>query len=135
MQQDVATNAQNIATNAGNIAINSSRITANADAIALNMSNIDLNSQRISTNSGLILSNVRKLQKQARGLAGVAALPDMYLASGESLAISGGLGIVNDRIGMGATIAQRISNRFSFGASAAVSGNQVTGKLQVRWAK
>jgi len=68
-------------------------------------------------------------------MAGVAALPDMFLASGESLAISGGFGIVNDRIGFGTTIAHRINNRWSFGASAAVSGNQVTGKLQARWAR
>jgi hypothetical protein len=133
--QNTATNAQNIAGNATYIARNTSRISRNSSDIAFNLSQINANASSISANTGLILQNVEELKRQSRGLAGVAALPDMFLASGESIAISGGIGVVNDRVGMGATIAQRFSDRWSLGASAAVSGDQVTGKLQVRWAK
>ena len=68
-------------------------------------------------------------------LAAVAALPDMFLANGETLAASGGAAVFGDEIGFGATIAVRGNDNWSFGASASFGGDEVAGKVQVRWAK
>ena len=70
-----------------------------------------------------------------QGLAAVAALPDMFLARDESFAASGGAAVFGDELGFGATLAIRGNDRWSFGASAAIGGDEATGKIQVRWAR
>jgi len=83
----------------------------------------------------MILQNTDELRKATRGIAGVAALPDMFLASGETTAISGGIGFFGDQIGLGVTATQRLNTNWSFGASIAVADDVATGKLQARWAR
>jgi len=139
--QDIVTNAGNIAENAGNIAtnagrinVNSNRIADNAVTIASNSSLIGANAATIDANNSLILANSEELQTVTKGLAGVAAMPDMFLNSDETFAMSGGVGFFGNDVGLGVTVAQRLDQNWSFGASVAVSGDTASGKLQARWA-
>jgi len=131
----MATNADNIATNAEGVATNAGRINVNSGRIANNVALINANSGLIASNTDLILQNTDELKKATRGIAGVAALPDMFLASDETMAISGGVGFFGDQIGLGVTAAQRLNNNWSFGASIAVADDVATGKLQARWSR
>ena len=70
-----------------------------------------------------------------KGIAGVAAMPDMFLAQGDTLAVSGGVGFFGDKVGLGVTVAQRLDRHWSFGASLAVSDDTASGKLQARWTR
>jgi len=132
---NMLTNADNIATNAESISINAGRIFVNSERIASNVALINANSGLISSNTDMILQNTGELRRVTRGIAGVAALPDMFLASDETMAISGGVGFFGDQIGLGVTAAQRLNNSWSFGASIAVADDIATGKLQARWSK
>ena len=63
------------------------------------------------------------------------AVPDAFLASGESMAISGGAGTFDGEVGFGASIIMRADDRWSFSVGSAVAGGDVVGKVSARWAK
>ena len=130
---NIATNATGIASNAGRIIVNSNRIGTNATNIASNLTLLNANTASIGENTTLILQNTAGLEKATKGIAGVASMPDMFLNSDETLAVSGGVGFFGSEIGLGATVAQRLDKNWSFGASIAVSGDTAAGKLQARW--
>ena len=89
----------------------------------------------IERNFALGLSNQEELNDLSEGLAAVAALPDMFLAQGDTIAASGGVGIYGGDVGFGGTLAIRGNDTWSFGASAGIGGSEATGKLQIRWVK
>jgi len=128
-------NVQDTASNLLLIQSNTANITANSADIARNSSRIDQAFVQIGQNADSILSNTIKLDDLEQGLAAVAALPDMYLARGESMSASGGVGVYGDKVGFGGTLAIRGNDDWTFGASVGLGGEQATGKVQVRWSK
>ncbi|MGB6229891.1 MAG: hypothetical protein WBF53_07165, partial [Litorimonas sp.] len=117
------------------VSANTAAVAANRVSIATNSGRIDQAFLRIAENSNGILANSAAIRDLESGLAAVAALPDMYLGRDESFAASGGAAVFGDEIGVGATLAIRGNDRWSFGASAAIGGDEATGKVQVRWAR
>lgn len=128
-------NVQDAASNLLLINQNTANITANRADITRNSSRIDEAFVQIGQNAEGVLNNNIRLDDLEQGLAAVAALPDMYLARGESMSASGGLGIYGDSVGFGGTIAVRGNDTWTFGASVGLGGDEATGKVQVRWAK
>jgi hypothetical protein len=128
-------NLQDAASNLLLIEQNTANISANRADIDRNSTRIDEAFVQISANADGILTNAVKLDDLEQGLAAVAALPDMYLARGESMSASGGLGVYGDKVGFGGTIAIRGNDEWTFGASVGLGGDEATGKVQVRWAK
>ena len=63
----------------------------------------------------------------------MASLPDMYLSPRAKWAVSGGAGFYGSDTGFGATLAVRGNENWAFGGSFATSGQQSTGKVQVRY--
>jgi len=63
------------------------------------------------------------------------AVPDAFLASGETLAISGGAGTFDGEVGFGASIIVRADDKWSFSAGSAVAGSDVVGKVSARWSR
>ncbi|MCF6221721.1 MAG: hypothetical protein L3J65_11465, partial [Robiginitomaculum sp.] len=105
----------------------------NSNRIASNVALINTNTGLIASNTDMILSNTAEIKNLTKGLAGVAALPDMYLSPNAKWSASGGLGFFGDQIGLGATIAVRGNKNWAFGASIAGAEDTVTGKLQFRY--
>jgi len=121
--------------NANAISVNSQSIDINTKAIQSNKILIDQAFAKIDSNTAAIEKSLQSLKDVEEGLAAVAALPDMFLASGETFAASGGVAVFGGEYGFGATMAFRGDDRWSFGASASFGGDEVAGKLQIRWAK
>ena len=127
--------AQSVEVNSAAISINAESIDVNSQAIEANRVLIDSAFTQIDNNSAAIAQSLESIQNLEQGLAAVAALPDLFLARDETFAASGGAAVFGDEFGFGGTLAFRGSENWSFGASAAIGGEQVTGKVQVRWAK
>ena len=121
--------------NASAISVNSGAIDVNSKAIQSNKVLIDQAFSKIDGNTAAIEKSLESLKDVEQGLAAVAALPDMFLARDESIAASGGAAVFGDEFGFGGTIAIRGNKNWSFGASAAVGGDEAAGKVQVRWAR
>jgi hypothetical protein len=109
-------------------------ILANTTAIGAldqRLSSFDLRLE----NFGLAVDdNSRRINDVEGGLAAVAAIPDAYLDSSESYAISGGFSVVNGKAGFGGTVTVRGNDRWSFGASVGHSNGETAGKVQFRFA-
>ena len=127
--------AEDVLTNTNNIAANTAAIDVNTQAITANRVLIDQAFTQIDANTAAIEESFESIEDVEQGLAAVAALPDMFLARDESFAASGGAAVFGDELGFGATLAIRGNDRWSFGASAAIGGDEATGKIQVRWAR
>ena len=63
------------------------------------------------------------------------AVPDAFLASGESMAVSGGVGTFDGEVGFGASIILRADDEWSVSAGSAIAGSDVVGKVSARWAR
>ncbi len=127
LQAQVTSNQQELAVNTAAIALNEQAIAAQSQQLA----SFDLRLE----NFGLALGEQgRRLNRVENGLAAATAIPDAYLDSTESYAISGGFGVVGDEIGFGGSVMVRASDRWSFGASLGVSGGEAAGRIQFRLA-
>jgi hypothetical protein len=119
--------------NANAISVNSQSIDVNTKAIQSNKVLIDQAFSKIDSNTAAIQKSLESLQDVEQGLAAVAALPDMYLGRDDAWAASGGAAVFGDELGFGGTLAIRASDNWSVGASAAIGGDQATGKVQFRY--
>ena len=105
----------------------------NTRAIAANRVLIDQAFAGIDANTAAIQQSFDRISDVEEGLAAVAALPDMYLSPGAKWSAAGGAAVIGDEVGFGATLAIRGNKNWAFGGSTALGGEQVTGKIQVRY--
>jgi hypothetical protein len=119
--------------NANAISVNSDSIDVNSKAIQSNKVLIDQAFTKIDSNTAAIEKSLESLKDVESGLAAVAALPDMYLSPDAKWSAAGGAAVFGDEVGFGATLAIRGNTNWSFGGSAAMGGDQATGKVQVRY--
>jgi len=113
--------------------VNSDKINVNSSKIASNALKINQAFSKIDANTAAIEKSLQTLGDVESGLAAVAALPDMYLSPGAKWSAAGGAAVFGDEVGFGGTLAIRGNDNWSFGGSAALAGDQATGKVQVRF--
>ena len=121
-------------------AFNTNAISANVEAIDVNTQAIQANRvlidqafAGIGENATAIQANLSSISDVEEGLAAVAALPDSYLNPREKWSAAGGFATFGDEIGFGANLAIRGDENWSFGGAAAIGGDEVTTKVQVRY--
>ncbi|MCF6222020.1 MAG: hypothetical protein L3J65_12995, partial [Robiginitomaculum sp.] len=107
----------------------------NSNRIASNVALINTNSGLIASNTDMILSNTAEIKNLTKGLAGVVALPTVFLDADKDSAIAGGIGFFGGEIGLGITGTKRVNNSWSVGASIAVSDDVATGRIQAQWSR
>jgi len=124
---------QSVSLNSSAISVNSQAIDVNSDAIQSNKVLINTAFNKIDNNTAAISKSLESIEDVEQGLAAVAALPDMYLSPNAKWSAAGGAAVFGDEVGFGATLAIRGNDNWTFGGSAAIGGDNATGKVQVRY--
>ena len=122
---DIVANRASIATNANNILVNSAAI--------------DINTRNTQLNAAAISANAAGLQDVREGSAALASIPDLYLGSGETWSISGGVASYDDGFGGnefgfggGIQLRGKASDKWSVGLAGALSGESSIVRIQAR---